>query len=215
MWFNERTGQPDWQDAERHLRTADPVLPRLMEQVGPCTLAPLSKPFPTLVLSIFSQQLSVKGAETLYGRFRERLPGKRVTPANVLSALHGEAAWDEETIRHCGLSRQKRAYLIDLARHVADRRLPLAKLAGFDDETVIEKLTAVKGIGVWTAQMYLMFTLCRPDVLPVADLGLQEAAKRSYGLTERPKAAELTALAEPWRPYRTIATWYLWRGKEG
>lgn len=186
-----------------------------MAQVGPCTLAPLPKPFPMLVLSIFSQQLSVKGAETLYGRFRQRMPRSQVTPKNVLAALHGEGAWDEETIRQCGLSRQKRAYLIDLARHVVDRRLPLAKLSQFDDETVIEKLTAVKGIGVWTAQMYLMFTLCRPDVLPIADLGLQEAAKRSYGLAERPKGADLTALAEPWRPFRTIATWYLWRSKEG
>ena len=214
MWFHERDGRPDWNDAERHLRR-DPVLRPIINDVGPCTLAPLPDPFATLVLSIFSQQLSVKGAETLFHRFRSRLPRQKVTAKGVAAALDGPAAWDDETIRQCGISRQKRSYLVDLADRVVSRRLQLTKLGSLDDDAVIEALTAVKGIGVWTAQMYLMFVLCRPDVLPTADLGLQIAVEKAYELEARPKPRAVDAIAEPWAPYRTVATWYLWRFKEG
>ncbi len=214
MWFDVRTGAPDWTEAERHLRANDPVLALLMDRVGPCTLAPLPDLYETLMLAIFSQQLSVKGAETLFRRFKARFTRATPTPRKVIAAL-GPNGWDEETIRNCGISRQKRAYLNDLSRHILDKRLPLEKLGEMPDEEVISRLTDVKGIGEWTAQMYLMFVLCRPDVLPTADLGLQEAARIYYNFSERPKHAPLTILAEPWRPWRTIATWYLWRAKEG
>ncbi len=215
MWFDPQAGPPDWSPALRHLLKVDPVLKKAIKVVGPCTLAPRTDGYETLVLSIFNQQLSVKGAVTLYGRFRDRFTRKQITPRKVLAALHGPRAWDDETIRHCGISRQKRAYLIDLSRHVIDGRLPLDGLGDEPDDVVIERLTAVKGIGEWTAQMFLMFTLCRPDVLPILDLGLQDAVKLCYGLAERPKPKELLPRAEPWRPWRTVATWYLWRAKEG
>ncbi len=216
MWTDPPNGRLNWRAAERSLVKSDPAMARLVRQVGPCRLAPRPDPFQTLVISIFNQQLSTKGAATLFDRFRGRFPGMRVTPRRVLAALDGGAAcWDDETIRFCGISRQKRAYLVDLSERIVSRRLVLSKLAEMEDEAVIERLAQVKGIGVWTAQMFLMFTLCRPDVLPVLDLGIQESARRLYDLPERPKAATLTELAEPWRPWRTIACWYLWRGLEG
>ncbi|MEL7240240.1 MAG: hypothetical protein AAGK78_15385, partial [Planctomycetota bacterium] len=175
--------------------------------------APMKKPFETLVGSVFSQQLSVAGALTLYNRFKDHLPRKRMTARGVHDALAG--GLDEDTIRHCGLSRQKRSYLVDLSDHVLRRKLQLTKLPQLDDEAVIEQLTQVKGIGVWTAQMYLMFNLCRPDVLPVADLGLQEGIRVAYGLDERPTAKQMPELCDHFAPYRTVASWYLWRSKEG
>lgn len=215
MWFDELSGAPDWKPALRHLRKADPEMALMIKRVGPCTLSPRPDPFLTLVGSIFSQQLSTKGAMTLLTRFREQFPREKLTPKNVHAALNGEGGLDDETIRRCGISRQKRSYLIDLCEHLLDKRLELRKLPALDDEAVIDKLTDVKGFGIWTAQMYLMFTLCRPDVLPVLDLGIQESAKQHYNLPVRPKAIELTKLAEPWRPWRTVACWYLWRAKEG
>ena len=215
MWFDEQIGVPDWRPATAHLR-GDPVLARIVDAVGPCTLSPRPDPFLTLVGSVFSQQLSTKGALTLLTRFREQFPRKKLTPKRVHAALSGgPGGLDDDTVKWCGLSRQKRAYLIDLSEHLLDKRLDLKSLPQLDDAAVVDKLTDVKGIGVWTAQMYLMFTLCRPDVLPVLDLAIQESCRMNYGLDGRPKAAELTALAEPWRPWRTTACWYLWRAKEG
>lgn len=185
----------------------------MIRRVGPCTLSPRPDPFLTLVGSIFCQQLSTKGALTLLGRFREHFRSGKLTPGRVHAALTG--GLDEEVVRRCGISRQKRSYLVDLCEHLIDKRLDLKELQSLEDEGVIAKLTDVKGIGVWTSQMYLMFTLCRPDVLPVLDLGIQESARLHYGLAARPKGAELTELAEAWRPWRTVACWYLWRAKEG
>ena len=128
----------------------------------------------------------------------------------MLDALTGGVS--EEEVRRVGLSRQKRAYLIDLARHFVDGEIPTRSFAGMSDEQVIESLTRVKGVGRWTAEMFLIFVLNRPDVLPVDDLGLRESARRFYKLPARPRAKELTALGEAWRPWRSIATWYLWRG---
>lgn len=213
MWFDERDDPPDWKPAERALKKADPVMKTIIKQVGPCTLAPMKKPFETLVGSIFSQQLSVAGALTLFKRFKDHLPRKRLSPQAVHDALTG--GLDDETVKKCGISRQKRSYLVDLSEHLLDKRLNLRKLETVSDEVAIELLTDVRGIGEWTAQMYLMFVLCRPDVLPVLDLGLQEAMKLSYGLAERPKPKELPALCEHFAPYRSVATWYLWRSKEG
>ena len=213
MWFDEQSGVPDWTPAVAHLRAADPAMAEMVARVGPCTLSPRPDPFLTLVGSVFSQQLSTMGALTLLARFRDQFPRKRLTPKTVHAALTG--GLDDETIRRCGISRQKRAYLIDLCEHLIDKRLDLKSLAKLDDDAVIQRLTAVKGVGVWTAQMYLMFTLCRPDVLPVLDIGIQESARRHYGLAGRPKGDALVTLAQPWRPWRTVACWYLWRAKEG
>ena len=216
VWFDVLAGAPDWRPAVRYLKKADPVMADLIRRVGPCTLSTRGDPFLTLVGSIFSQQLSTKGAMTLLTRFRDKFPQRKLTPRRILAALDGgPASWDDDTIRSFGISRQKRSYLVDLSEHVLSRKLVLSKLAAMEDEAVISALTDVKGVGVWTAQMFLMFNLCRPDVLPVLDLGIQESARRHYALPERPKAVALTALAQPWRPWRTIACWYLWRGLEG
>ena len=215
MWFDPTRQAPDWAEAERHLSAVDPVLRRVIAAVGPCRLAPLPRPFEALVLSVFSQQLSVKGAETLYARFAGRMTRGTPTPRKIVAALDpaSPACWDDATIRQCGVSRQKRAYLIDLSRHLIDRRLVLDDLATVDDATVIQKLTAVKGVGVWTAQMYLMFVLLRPDVWPVGDLGMREGVRVAFGHDARPTERELVGYADAWRPWRSVATWYLWKAK--
>jgi DNA-3-methyladenine glycosylase II len=216
MWFDVLDGAPDWRPALRYLRKADPVMAGLVRQVGPCTLSSRGDPFLTLVGSIFSQQLSTKGAMTLLARFRDQFPQRKLTPRRILSAIDGgPRAWDDQAIRSFGISRQKRAYLIDLCEHILSRRLILARLKDLDDEQVIAALSDVKGIGVWTSQMFLMFNLCRPDVLPALDLGIQESARRHYALKARPTPTALNELGEAWRPWRTIACWYLWRGLEG
>ncbi len=191
------------------------MLRRVIDEVGPCQIKPLPDPYLALVLSVFNQQLSMKGAETLYARFKDQFTKKTPTPRKVVSALDSCSAtsWDDELTRHCGLSRQKRSYLLDLSQRVASRRLKLEELTDLPDEAVIERLTEVQGIGVWTAQMYLMFVLLRPDVLPVGDLGLWEGVRQLDGLAERPKPAEITMRAEVWRPWRSVATWYCWKVK--
>jgi DNA-3-methyladenine glycosylase II len=209
MWFEQPNSKPDWGPAVRHLRKVDPVLRRVIDRVGPCTLHPRRDYFVVLCKAIFTQQISTAVATVLFGRFRDEFPLRRPTPGRVLEILRdGDCA---AVSRRCGLSRQKAAYLADLAGHFADRRVPTRRLARMSDEEVIESLVAVKGIGRWTAEMFLIFTLNRPDVLPVDDLGLREGVREVYGLSERPGAKELTELGEKWRPYRTVATWYVWR----
>jgi DNA-3-methyladenine glycosylase II len=149
----------------------------------------------------------VKVAAVLFGRFRDQFPGRRPTPARTLQLLNG----DLEIIKRCGLSRQKAVYIRDLAQHFVDGRIPTRKLSRMSDQEVVDALVAVNGIGRWTAEMFLMFVLNRPDVLPVDDLGLREGVREIYRLAERPTPGELTELAECWRPYRSIATWYVWR----
>jgi DNA-3-methyladenine glycosylase II len=198
---------PDWTPACRHLRRRDPTLRAVIDRVGPCTLAPRRDYFVVLCKAIFTQQISTAVATTLFGRFRDLFPKRRPTPTLTLELLKGDPA----VLRHCGLSRQKAVYVMDLARHFADGEIPTRLLGRMDDEAVIESLTRVKGIGRWTAEMFLIFTLNRPDVLPVDDLGLREAVREVFKLSERPNAADLYAIAELWKPYRTLATWYLWR----
>jgi DNA-3-methyladenine glycosylase II len=210
MWFERPPAGPDWADAIRHLRKADPVLRGVMDRVGPCTLHPRRDYFVVLCKAIYTQQISTAIAAILFGRFRDLFPLRRPTPGRVLEAL---ADGREEAFRGCGLSRQKRAYLLDLARHFADGEIPTRRLGRMSDEEVVESLVRVKGIGRWTAEMFLIFTLNRPDVLPVDDLGLREGVRAFYNLSGRPSAAELTSLGESWRPYRSIATWYIWRGQ--
>ncbi|HLL89922.1 MAG TPA: hypothetical protein VK324_11530 [Tepidisphaeraceae bacterium] len=210
MWFDARPAAPDWSDAQRQLSRADPAMRDLIRRVGPCTLAPRRDHFVVLCQSIYNQQLSTAAATTLFNRFRDLFPRRRPTPPLVKDALSGGI--DEPTLKTAGLSRQKRAYVLDLATHFVDGRIDTARLKRLPDEQVIAALTQVNGIGRWTAEMFLMFVLNRPDVFPVDDLGLQEGVRREYELTARPTPKQLLPLGEPWRPWRTVATWYLWRG---
>jgi DNA-3-methyladenine glycosylase II len=201
---------PDWAPARRHLQR-DPILREIISAIGPCTLRPRRDHFVLLCKSIYSQQISSVVAAVLFGRFRENFTQKRPTPQRVFDLL---TTGTDAQLKGCGLSRQKKTYLIDLSQHFLSGAIPNHRLSRLGDEEIIEKLTAVKGIGRWTAEMFLMFVLNRPDVLPVDDLGLQRAAKSAYGLKHFPKAKEFTKLAEPWRPYRTIASWYLWHAAD-
>ena len=205
--YDARNMKPvDWSTARRHLEK-DPVMRRIMDAIGPCTLKPRRDHFVLLCKSIYSQQISTTVATVLFGRFREKFPRKRPTPALVLKLL---TKGTDAALKGCGLSRQKKKYLIDLSHHFLSGAIPNHRLSSLTDDEVIEALTAVNGIGRWTAEMFLMFVLNRPDVWPLDDLGLQRAVKLAYNLKQWPKKAKLLKLAEPWRPYRTIASWYLW-----
>lgn len=197
----------DWKAAGRHLKGVDSRFAELIRRVGPCTLAPRRDYFVVLCKAIYSQQLSTRVAAVLFARFKAEFPRKRPTPQRVATLLLEAAA-----IKRCGLSRQKGVYLADLAKHFAEGRVRTRRLSRMSDEQIIEALTHVKGVGRWTAEMFLIFVLNRPDVLPVDDLGLREAVRKVYGLKQRPTPAQVTRLGERWRPYRSIATWYLWRG---
>jgi DNA-3-methyladenine glycosylase II len=190
------------------LRKADPVLRRVIDEVGSLGDFFAGRPtdhYGTLVRSIVGQQLSTRAAASIYARLLERFGGKAPTPEEVL-------ADDPEALRTAaGLSHAKVRYLRSLAEHVLDGSLALERLPDLPDDEVIAELTEVKGIGVWSAHMFLMFHLHRPDVLPVGDLGIRRAVKIHYGLAELPTPAELTEIAEPWRPHRTLACIYLWR----
>jgi DNA-3-methyladenine glycosylase II len=180
----------------------------LVEQHGALTLAERRRGRPTdaygtLVRAIAGQQLSTKAAATIYGRLLELFGGQVPTPRQLIDA-------DPEAVRAVGLSRPKVAYLRDLAEHVEDGELDLDGLAELPDHQVSEQLTAVKGLGQWTADMFLIFHLGRPDVLAVGDLGVRRAAERAYQLPEIPDADTLTRIAEPWRPYRSLGCLYLW-----
>jgi DNA-3-methyladenine glycosylase II len=208
-WF-DREPDPRWRDAERSL-ARDPVLRSIIRRVGPCTLRRRRDYFQVLVLSLFNQQLSTKTAATLYRRFRGLFPGRRPTPARVQVALSGEVS--VATLKWCGLSRQKQVYLRDLADHFVDGRIPTRRFRSMDDESIIDVLTDVRGVGRWTAQMFLLFALNRPDVWPVADLGLQEGVRHGFGLDARPTAKELERWGERYAPHRSVATWYFWRSR--
>lgn len=194
-------------EAIAHLEASDPVLAQVIQRVG--LFEPSFEPdlWWSLVDAIVSQQLSIRAAATIVGRLERLAPeGRRPGPEEILAA-------PEEALRSCGLSRAKTAYVRDLATRWRDGSLDPTRLPGMDDEAVIEELTRVKGVGRWTAEMILIFTLGRPDVLPVDDVGLQIAAQQAYGLAERPGRAELARLGEAWRPFRTAASLYLWRSR--
>ena len=193
-----------------HLRRSDPVLAALIDSVGSLGDLRAGRPdredhYGALVRAIVGQQLSVLAARAIYGRLTDRFEGRAPTPQEIL-------ADDPEELRAAaGLSRAKVGFLRSLAEHTLSGELELARLDELDDERVIEELTAVKGIGTWSAHMFLMFHLERPDVLAVGDLGIRRAIERAYGLAELPDAAQLEQIAEPWRPYRSLACRYLWR----
>jgi DNA-3-methyladenine glycosylase II len=192
--------------ARRTLMRRDPVLGALIKRVGPCGLADRQRKdhLSALLGAIVSQQLSAKAAATIYGRlvalFEDGQPS-----AGAIDALGDQA------LRGVGLSGQKVGYVRDLCARLADGRLALDELETLEDEQVIERLTSVKGFGRWTAEMFLMFRLHRPDVLPVGDLGIVNAVQRLYRLRRRPDAKRILKIGEPWRPYRSVACWYLWQ----
>ena len=190
------------------LRAADEVMARLIDEHGALVREDLKRERPgdaygALLRSIVGQQLSTKAAATIYGRMLELFDGHAPTPLQLLAA-------DPDKIRAAGLSRPKINYLRDLAQHVEDGELELELLDELPDEEVIEQLTAVKGIGEWSAHMFLMFHLSRPDVLPVGDQGIRRAVQLQYGLRKLPDPKRLEKIARPWRPYRTLACLYLW-----
>jgi len=189
-----------------HLRKADPVMRAIIDQVGAYQIQFRDPDFETLVKSIVYQQLSGRVAGVIFDRVTDAAGG-RLTPESILKLR-------PVRMRTLGLSGQKTAYIRDLARHARDGRVAFEELARLPDEAVIERLTEVKGIGVWTAHMFLIFALRRPNVLPTGDLGIRNAIRKAYGLLELPKPAEMETLSEPWRPYRTVASWYLWRSLE-
>ena len=185
----------------------DPVLAAIIRQHGPCGLGAARDRFDhfaMLARAIVFQQLSTKAATTIHNRLLESLPGGAMTPA-ALGAL------DEPQFRAAGISRQKSGYLRDLADKVARGVVPLEAVDEMPDEEVIAALTEIKGIGRWTAEMFLIFRLQRPDVLPVGDLGIQNAIQRAYRLRKKPTPERMRKLAAAWQPYRSIACWYLWR----
>jgi len=196
-------------DALEELRRSDPVMRRLVDAHGPLDEEerrrgrPL-EPYGALVRSIVGQQLSTKAARTIYERLTDLFDGRTPSPAELLAA-------DPEEVRSAGLSRPKVSYLRSLAEHVESGELELARLSELPDEEVSQQLTAVKGLGQWTADMFLIFHLGRPDVLPVGDLGVRRAVEREYELPDLPDAARLTEIGEPWRPHRSLASLYLWR----
>jgi 3-methyladenine DNA glycosylase/8-oxoguanine DNA glycosylase len=211
-----------------HLRRADPVLARIIEAAGPFEMREdAGNPFRALSRSIIFQQLSGKAAGTIYNRF-VALFGDDVSGGALLTRsdpdwTSGETAFPEppvvlalsdESMRTAGLSRQKIASLRSLAEHFDSGELGLESFEHWEDEEIIAHLTRVRGIGRWTAEMFLMFHLRRPDVLPVNDVGINRAIQRQYQLDQTPAPAEVLRIGEPWRPWATVACWYLWRSED-
>jgi DNA-3-methyladenine glycosylase II len=209
--LDSRKARLDTPRAIAHLEAADPVLAAVIDSLGPDGLGdprrgrPPTDHYGALVRSITGQQLSTKAARAIYGRLTDYFGGHTPSPKEVLDA-------DPEEMRAAaGLSRMKVQFLRSLAEHVLDGSLELDRLDQLPDEEVIAELVAVKGLGEWTAHMFLMFHLQRPDVVAVGDLGIRRAVMLRYGLEAMPTPADVEALAEPWRPYRTLACLYLWR----
>ncbi len=200
----------DLRRAERHLRRADPSMASVVKRVGPCGLidAQRKASFAALARAIVFQQLSGKAATTIYKRVLRVLGRRQPNPKSILAAAPDE-------LRGAGLSGQKFSYLQDLAEKVDSGELSLRRLRYLDNEEVSTELTRVKGVGPWTADMYLIFHLGRLDVLPVGDLGVRSGTQAIYELEELPDADTLRRIAEPWRPYRSVASWYLWRVLDG
>ena len=197
--------------ALKHLKK-DPVLAGILKQVGPCTMQYRDPTFDTLVRSIVYQQLSGRVASVIFGRLLEAVRSsgddEEITPAGIMKLRIPR-------MRKLGLSGQKTLYIRELAKHTRKGNIVFESLANLPDADVIAHLTQVKGIGVWTAQMFLMFALRREDVLPVADLGIRSAMKKAWNLPALPKPPEMEQLAASWQPWRSIACWYLWRYLDG
>lgn len=191
-------------EARNHLRKNDPVMREIIRTVGPFKAKTHRDRFGTLAGAIIAQQISGKAAASIWKKFQDLLHPEKVTP----DAIDGKTL---EQLRTAGVSRQKGTYLKDLATRVLAGEVQLNTLGRKSDEDAIAELTKVKGIGRWTAHMFLMFTLARLDVLPVDDLGIKNGMVKAYGLRKLPDATKMERIAEPWRPYSTVACWYLWQ----
>lgn len=201
----ERT---DFQKAQRHLARRDPILKGLIKHVGPCTLQHNPDGFAVLARSIISQQISTRAALAVGGRLLKALGRSGLRPRSILSA-------GDETLRQAGLSAMKVRSLRDLAEKCLAGDVPLKKLPELEDEEIIATLVPVRGIGRWTAEMFLIFSLGRLDVLPVADYGLRAGVQKHYCLDELPNKEALVKIGESWRPYRSVGTWFIWRSLGG
>ncbi|MGH7813832.1 MAG: DNA-3-methyladenine glycosylase family protein [Candidatus Binataceae bacterium] len=191
--------------ARIHLAKRDPVMARIIAEIGPLGIVPRRERFPALVRAIIFQQLAGAAARAIYNRFAALHPGADFpTPEQVI-------ATPDAKLRRAGLSPQKLVYIKDLAVHVRDGRLSFHRFPRMTDDEIVADLTRVKGIGRWTAEMFLIFTLGRPDVFPVDDFGIQKAVKIAYRMRKWPKKKRMIEIGERWRPYRSAATWYLWR----
>ncbi|HZO56031.1 MAG TPA: DNA-3-methyladenine glycosylase [Bryobacteraceae bacterium] len=190
-----------------HLKQGDSRLAAVVERVGPCRIKFADPTFPELVRAIVYQQLNGKAAASIHARFEAACGRSGVTPKSILRL-------DVDGLRANGISPQKASYMLDLAAHTAAKRLNFSRLPRLADEDVIAQLTQVKGVGVWTAHMFLMFSLRRPNILPVGDYGVRAAVQKLYGLPEMPKPPEMERIAAPWAPWCTVASWYLWRSLE-
>jgi DNA-3-methyladenine glycosylase II len=194
---------PDyWQQASSELAQTDPVMAAFVERFSGASLVSRGDPFSTLARSIVGQQISVKAADSVWLRVSAALPA--ITPAGVLASESG-------TLRGCGLSARKVEYIGDLARHFSSGQIHVDRWNSMSDAEIIAELTAVRGIGVWTAEMFLIFNQMRPDVFPLDDIGLQKAVALHYFQGQRPARGILAGQGERWRPWRSVATWYLWR----
>lgn len=189
--------------AVNHLKKCDPVLRAIIERVGPCRIEYGPAEFASVAEAIVYQQLNGRAAATIFNRFAD-LAGRPLTPAGILKL-------SDEQMRGVGLSKQKSGYLKDLAEKTAAGLLDFSRLSNLSDEEVIKHLTQVKGIGVWTAHMFLIFSLRRPNVLPIGDYGVQMAVKKHYRKRKLPKPKDLEKIAKAWEPYRSVACWYMWR----
>ncbi len=189
-----------------HLRKSDVILASIIERVGPCRITYREPTFEALARSIVFQQLSTKAARTIYARFEEAAGGK-LTPEAIRNLTVGE-------MRRAGLSKQKIGYIRDLAEHALAGAVDFERLPQMSDEEIIAALTSIKGVGVWTAHMFLIFALRRPNVLPVGDFGVRSAIQRAYRKRKLPTAKEIEKLAKNWHPYCSFASWYLWRSLE-
>jgi DNA-3-methyladenine glycosylase II len=194
-------------EAVDHLCRSDPVLGAIIERVGPCAISYRDPTFETLARAIVFQQLNGRAAQTIWQRLLDAAGGGPLTP-DALRRLR------LPTLRRVGLSRQKATYVRELARHTVDGRLDFAALPAMPDDEIIATLTQVKGIGVWSAHMFLIFALRRHDVLPVGDYGVRAAIKKLYRKRKLPTPREMERLARSWRPYASVACWYLWRSQD-
>ncbi len=198
---------PDyWDDACKHLGKRDRVMRKLIPKFGEARLQSRGDAFTTLARSIVGQQISVKAAQSVWNRFAEVLeaPSTRITPKAVLAA-------DVAALRAAGLSVRKSEYLVDLARHFEDGSVHVRQWQQMEDEPIIEELVAIRGIGRWTAEMFLIFHLMRPDVLPLDDLGLLKGISVNYFSGEPVSRVEAREVGDAWAPFRSVATWYIWR----